>query len=460
MRRVVLAAALVGAIGCGKRINPAWCQQPENQSASDCPATIEDAAVVETSCHANSDCAGDPVDKLCLTATGEDVCVQCLSMADCEAASPVCSDAHACLPCEHDFECGTDGNQYCQDGRCLVSTSALYAAPDGTGTTCLQTAPCSLAQGVALATQDGKVLRLVPSGANYTFSVGAVISLAANIRISGPSDPDPNKRVTLDGGGLSGPMIKISGGTVELDFLNLTGVQGTALQCSTGTFTARRLYLHDLQARGTDAALTAATACSLLLDGVVIDGNPHGAVDVSGSAETPFEIRNSVFANNAGGPAVTLRGNGHFEYNTVVGNRAHDTTSGVSCVDTTAVLLDMNILANNTLEVGPTKNGKPTPVPQLDGCRTDHGYSHDVVDLRLAGSSDPFLTYSLTPFTPLDVVNVSNVSCAGLTDIDQAARPAHARCDMGADECSNCVLFDFRNDGDNEQDLSGNNSGH
>jgi hypothetical protein len=31
---------------------------------------------------------------------------------------------------------------------------------------------------------------------------------------------------------------------------------------------------------------------------------------------------------------------------------------------------------------------------------------------------------------------------------------------MGADECSTCVLFDFRNDGDNEQDLSGNNSGH
>jgi hypothetical protein len=462
MRSVVLVAALIGAPGCGKRINPAWCQQAENQSAAECPAAIADAAVQETSCHANPDCASDPLNKFCRTDRTPDVCVECLLSTDCpDPASPVCTSDNVCLPCAHDSECG-DGSHYCQDGHCLISTSAYFASPAGNGdpAMCLQTAPCSLTDGVARALAGGKVLRLIGDSTGLTFKVANQITLASDIRISGVSGTDPSTRIIINGNNLD-PVFKITTGRVELDYVVITGAKGTAIACTGGKFTGRRLHIHDLVDDNSSPAFSAAAQCDLTLEASVIMGNKHGAIDVSGSSDAPFGIRNNVFAKNLGGPAVTLHGNGRFEYNTVADNRGKDGTSGVLCSQADGVTLDMNILANNALDNPPTQPGQgnkpPTvlPAPQYQGCTLEHGFSDDNVNLQFAMGNDAFTQYSLTLFTPLSVVNISDVVCAGLSDIDMALRPAHARCDMGADECANCQFNDPRNTGYQEQGQNG-----
>ena len=446
MRSVVLVAALWSASGCGKRINPAWCQQAENQSAAECPAAIADAQVQETACHDNSDCARDPLNHFCDTAMSADVCVECLDNTNCaDPTSPICTtDHHVCLPCQHDFECGTGGGKYCQDGQCYMSTDAYYASPQGHGdpNMCLQATPCSLADGLARAISGHKVLRLIGDGSGAIFHVTSPITLGADgptLRISGVSDP--TTRIAIDGGGTLNPVIKIIGGTIELDFLTVQGAKGAALACSAGNFVGRRLYIHDLADDGQSAAFSASSACKLTLDASVITTNKHGALNVSGGSDTPFEIHNNVFAKNTGGPAVTLSGNGRFEYNTVDGNHGKDGTSGVLCNEADGVRLDMNILSNNRLDNPPTKPNPdpkkpPTvqPAPQYVGCTMEHGFSDDNADLQFGGGSDPFTQYRLTPpsfevlgGTPLSVVNISDVVCAGMTDIDMTPRPAYAR---------------------------------
>ena len=468
MRSVVLVAALMGAWGCGKRINPAWCQQAENQSAAECPAAIADAQVQETACHASSDCAADPLNKLCNTADNADVCVECLASTDCaDPMAPFCTPDHVCLPCEHDIECG-DASHYCEDGQCKMSSSAFYASPGGHGdpAMCLQTAPCSLADGIALALSGHKVLRLIGDATGVTFTVTSTIQLTSDLRISGVSDPDPQKRIILTGANVD-PMFRITSGNIELDYLVITGTKGTAIACQGGGFVGRRLHVHDLVEDGAVPAFSAASACSLTLDASVITGNQHGAIDVSGSADAPFAIHNNVFAKNTGGPAVALHGNGRFEYNTVVENHGKDGTSGVLCSAADGVRLDMNILADNGLDNPPTQqnegNKPPTilPAPQYQDCTLEHGFSNDNVDLKFLRGSDAFTQYRLTPNTPLSVVNISDVVCSGMSDIDLTPRPARARCDMGADECADCQLNDPRNTGYQEQGMTGNgNGGH
>lgn len=449
MRRVLLLLLLVG---CGKRINPAWCQLPENQSDSECPATIEDAAVVSTACGDDNDCASDPVGKLC----NAGVCVVCRASTDCtDVAAPVCAQ-NVCLPCQHDLECGGSANAYCQDGQCQQATQAWFASPSGTGD-CSEAAPCSLLAGIAKAIAMPKVLRLVGDNSGLTFHLTAPLSLSQDVRISGISTNNVESRIAIDGGGLADAIV-VSGGHVELDYLNVTGAKGSAISCAGGAFVARRVWIHDLVDDGANAALRASQSCALTLDASVVTGNKHGALDVSGGG-TPFEISNSVFAGNDGGPAVTLHGNGRFEYDTVAENHGASGTSGVQCQNAGNLRLDMNILVNNTVDKPPTRdngNGKPPttlPTPQYANCDVEHGFTYDNVDMKFAGGSDPFTAHALTRFTPIYPVNISNVNCQGTLDIDQQPRPAHSRCDMGADECADCTQFSPINIGYNYQDL-------
>jgi len=458
MRRVLLAAVLfpIGLAGCGKRINPAWCQLPENQSDSECPATIEDATVVTTACSDDNDCASDPVGKLC----NAGVCVVCRESSDCmDVAAPVCTD-HVCLPCQHDLECGGSANAYCQDGRCEQATMAFFASPSGTGEACSEAMPCSLTTGIATAIAGKKVLRLVGDASGVTFHLAAPLALSQDVRISGVSTSVVASRIVLDGGGRP-DAIAISGGRVELDYLDITGAKGSAITCAGGAFVARRVWIHDLlpDDDAKTAALRASQSCALTLDSSVVSGNKHGAIDVSGASGTPFEVSNSVFFGNDGGPAVALQGNGRFEYNTVAENHGASGTSGVACQNAGNLRLDMNILVDNKVDMPPTRDnpgGKPPttlPTPQYASCDIEHGFTYDNIDMKWAGGGDPFTAHALTRFTPLYPVNINNVSCQGMLDIDQQPRPAHARCDMGADECADCTQFSPLNIGYDFQDL-------
>jgi hypothetical protein len=111
--------------------------------------------------------------------------------------------------------------------------------------------------------------------------------------------------------------------------------------------------------------------------------------------------------------------------------------------------LDMNILANNSVNMlgaKPAPDAGPPPPPQQTGCdmAIAHGYTGYNVELAFLRefpvNYNAFSAYHLTQESPTDVVNIPNVICnnPALHDIDDTLRPAHNRCDMGADECSDC----------------------
>jgi hypothetical protein len=89
----------------------------------------------------------------------------------------------------------------------------------------------------------------------------------------------------------------------------------------------------------------------------------------------------------------------------------------------------------------------PPPPPQQVGCdmAIQHGYTGYKAELaflyEISLNVSPWNAWHLTQDSPTDIVNIPNVRCddPAKHDIDDTARPAHNRCDMGADECDNCT---------------------
>ena len=451
MRWVVLAT-VVAALGCGKRINPTWCQQPENQSNGECGNIADAKSTQSMSCTDDPYCASaTPNTPWCNLSDG--VCVQCTLSTQCPMEHPACTQ-NVCGACTQNSEC-IDTN-YCTGGLCVRPEDSIIASPTGTGTQCNIATPCDLLTGVSAAILQGKILRLVPAGGNNKFSLTATLDLHGNIRITGEG--------TVIDGGAADPAIRISSGQVTFDTIAIQNARGAAVSCQKDSLAAKRLFVQTGKDNGADAAIKILPGCTFTLDESVVYMNGHGALDVA-SSESPYFVHNSVFANNSGAPAVVLNGPGRFEYNTVVDNKAESGTGGVTCAG--APSLDMNILADNSLvsmppvaePPPPPIDAAPPPPPQQVGCdeHSGHGFTGYQVDLRFAGGNNPFTKWHLTPLTlvsegsPTSVVNIPNVDCSNPTDpvhdIDGLARPAHNRCDMGADECDTC--YQTSNNGNN-----------
>jgi hypothetical protein len=430
--------ALVAVLGCGKRINPAWCQQPENQSAAEC-SQIADALAIVTTCSSNPDCASaDPHNPYCNTMVSPAVCVECTDRSQCSTDLPACTQ-NICSTCVENVDCGSD---LCILGKCEAAAKALFASPAGTPSDCTnQAAPCDLTTGIAQAIAQGKVLDLVPSGSNVTFKLTSTVELKSSIRITGEG-------VIIDGG-TADPAIKIEGGTATLLSLTIQNAPGAALQCETGGLSARRIFIQNSKDNGRDAAIISGQTCQVSIDESVVVNNARGALDLVSANELKYLVQNSVFANNSGGPAVTLNGMGSFVYNTVVDNQAKDTTGGIVCQN--GPTLDMDIIADNEgaaadpMQLAPAPPPKPDatpPPPQFTGCDVGRSYTGYNVNFEFLGGSNAFTHWHLTQFSPTTVVNIADVKCddpANPThDIDDKLRPAHNRCDMGADECDSC----------------------
>jgi hypothetical protein len=286
----------------------------------------------------------------------------------------------------------------------------------------------------------GKDLDLIPAGGNDTFMLAARLELKASIRITGEG-------VIIDGGSAD-PAIKIEGGTATLLSLTIQNAPGAAIQCETGELAARRIFIQNGKDNGHDAAIISGQTCTIGIDESVVIGNKRGALDIVSAPEQKFLVHNSVFANNTGGPAVKLNGSGSFVYNTVVDNQSTNSTGGVVCQNEPS--LDMNILANNegttampdVAPAPPPKPDAPPPPPQFTGCDIGKSYAGYNVNLNFAGGNNAFTAWHLTQFSPTTVVNIADVQCDDPTnpthDIDDKLRPAHSRCDMGADECDSC----------------------
>jgi pectin methylesterase-like acyl-CoA thioesterase len=111
------AALLVGLLGCGKHINPAWCDVPGHSDPA-CERFAIDAAVDAPDAAPTVACTTDD---------------QC--------ASAVCSGA----------------------GTCVDPATLLYAtAIGGAGNTCTADAPCMLAVAIAGSTVGRNVVVLAP----------------------------------------------------------------------------------------------------------------------------------------------------------------------------------------------------------------------------------------------------------------------------------------------------------
>jgi hypothetical protein len=103
-------AALLVMIGCGKHLNPEWCEQPEHTDPA-CPREVDIDAAPPVSCTIDADCPGT-----------------------------------MCLP----------------SGVCADPDPVRYASPQGMGSACSSTAACDLATAIKGATKDHQVIRLVP----------------------------------------------------------------------------------------------------------------------------------------------------------------------------------------------------------------------------------------------------------------------------------------------------------
>ncbi len=437
--------------GCGKRINPAWCQQPENQSVTEC-GNIADAKVQSTACSDNDSCAqANPDMPYC----DMGICVQCTTASQCPMNLPACT-MNMCSACTQNSDCSTD---FCDQGVCANPQDAIIVSPTGTGTQCgiapndptMKVVPCDLLTGIGQAIANGKILRLVPDSSGSKFSPTATVKLPGNIRITGEG--------TVIDGSQANPTFQITSGQDAFDNLSFDNMSGTAIACMSGSLTAKRIYIHDGRTSN-DPAFTSMPNCTIALDESVIYKAQHGALDIAAGDDTGFLIHNSVFASNSGGPAVVLSGKGVFEYNTVVNNSAPTSTGGVTCSGEQT--LDMNILANNDVDmpttpavapVGPPKDAgapPPPPPPQQVGCDMTivHGYTGYKAELWFEwevslSTPSAWDAWHLTEASPTDVVNIPNVTCDDPAnpkhDIDDTARPAHNRCDMGADECATCT---------------------
>lgn len=199
IRAVVLVAAVAG---CGKRINPAWCEQSGNS---------------------------DPA---------------CDLVADADRAMP-------------QIACVTD--EACPDTACLATgvcadpREVLYASPDGTGAACTRAARCGLRAAIAAATPDRRVILLDPG----TYTGGLVLD--SSVHLVGA-----RARLVPDAAGNA--VTITGEAEVELDHVSITGaLGGSAIACTGGSLVGRAIRVNHNQ-HGIASACRLTLERSLLTD--------------------------------------------------------------------------------------------------------------------------------------------------------------------------------------------------
>src|SRR5262245_56220196 len=166
MARSIVGAmiASVLAVGCGRQLNPAFCDDHPNDIDCRNSGTVAiDAPMGE--CTSSAMCANNPNGNVCDVLS--QTCVQCIIGIDvnsCAGNTPNCGEDHLCHGCVFDANCTASG--VClPSGTCADATAVLYARPGAMGTgMCMQTDPCSFTSAIAAVTSLKHIIKLTVIG--------------------------------------------------------------------------------------------------------------------------------------------------------------------------------------------------------------------------------------------------------------------------------------------------------
>ncbi len=427
-----LAAALfavLAAAGCGKQLNPAFCDDhPNDPDCRNSGLVLIDAPMGE--CRESAQCAMSPNGSVCDEQS--QTCVQCIVGVDtsaCTGATQQCGEDNTCHGCTLDSHC-PDSGVCLPDGQCADASSILYAAPAATGT-CTRAAPCTFTTAVQMVSAAQHIIKLTTDAGAVYSEPPIALSTTQPVQILGEG---ATFQPSADGAA-----IEVSAGNVEIIGLAVKSAKsdeeqgrGDGVACSgTAILALRRMMITDNAAYG-----VASNGCTLTVERSRLSRNPSGAMLVSAGT---IEIRNNIVDHN-GNPELS-NGNisitnaaGRVVFNTIVQNLSKggkDRVGGVDCSKATGqeVVVRRNIIS---------ANGDAAPiggncVPGMD--KTNYT-DKDINKVKFANLTDYKLT-DMSPGTILLDDPEANPDCMHngkfIDDYEGQPRPANY-CDRGADE--------------------------
>lgn len=301
---LVAGLAILAVAGCGKHINPEWC---ERNNDPECPTgePDEDAGVLVDD--AEPDAPGPPG------------------------------------PCESDEDCPLPFRVCRRNGVCATRDNVVFAAPNGMGTECTTTARCSLPTAIAVANPERELIFL--QGGVYAGPIEVTRSVRMGILVRCPNGNCSN--IPTIQGDATGA-IKVSGGAeveVELRNIDIIGAGDAAISCTDATLVARGLVIS-----GNHSGIR--SACALTLERSTLTRNREGALIVTGGS---INVRNNFIVNNGNmdlmsnaNVEIAAAVTGTFAFNTVAHNDAkQNRVPGVDC-KSTAVTVPGNLITENT----------------------------------------------------------------------------------------------------------------
>jgi hypothetical protein len=439
MRSLLLGLML--AAGCGKQLNPDYCEA--HGSDPDCTAHGFIAIDAAPPCMSDQDCP-DMDHHVCDTKIH--ACVQCTpdDHSACTGTTAACSTGDACVGCTKDADCGT-GVCLVASNTCTDSSTLLYASPTGaTSGTCGQAAPCTLPFAVSIADATHHVIELVGN----QFTLNAKLELNVEGLLLLPSQGSKPVITTP-----SGTVLHVTK-SVELDQLEVAGTNDDIIVCD-GSAGRANLVLEQVSVHGSTRDSINSSKCNVTIERSRIYSNKETAVWAD---DAVINLRNSfIFSNGANNyqyAAVVLRGDttGKLLFNTISYNTGYDQMVGIGTHKTeyiAASSLDCLQNGNNSVAVTgnlfieddklAVTNGQFGTTPcsgnyttdNLMGKAGDANFVNPPTDLHLTESS---------PSGTGKVRDDGNTNCADDgQDIDGDARPQNNACDYGADELTAMV---------------------
>ncbi|HEX5059281.1 MAG TPA: right-handed parallel beta-helix repeat-containing protein [Kofleriaceae bacterium] len=414
-----MIAVLLLAAGCGRQLNPVFCDEHPNDPDCRNSGLVQiDAPMGE--CTQSAMCTGNPNGPVC--DTGSQTCVQCIvgiDVSGCAGGTPQCGDDHLCHGCVFDTHCSAS-NVCLPNGMCADETAVLYAAPTGTGTVCSQAAPCTFTTAVAAVTATKHIVKLLPSATPYSEPPITIDNTQPMQILADSAIFDP----TGTGDGLT-----VTATNVEIVGLTVKSATGDGVACSgTSILSMRQMNVTDNTGYGINSS-----GCTITIERSRFSRNVAGGMLLVAGK---LEVRNNIIdhGGNAAldkGNVTIQNGNGRFVFNTIANNLSKGgggRIGGIDCSPTSGLTMQVarNILADNGA-------GKP-----LGGtCTTGTtNYVGKVADIKFSDAAN----YKLGPMTPTTILRDDPESVADcmtgtkyIDDYEGETRPVNY-CDRGADE--------------------------
>lgn len=273
----------------------------------------------------------------------------CTVEAQCQSGQ-ACRSGH-CTPCIEHGDCDSGICEYlARDTPSLGVTACrkvniIYVDNQELGSGCvsgdgqtLGSPLCTLDEGVARATTEGKVVRLQPRQLAYAAPTAAALA-NKSVAVYGQRSLGGSGGAQLASASGSAVSLSDKNSNLLLDGVDIHSTAAGAIICTGGaTLTVLRSYVHDSAGVGVSA-----NACTLRIHRTAIARNSGGALDLQ--LLTGYRITNNILYRNGSklvaNNAVYFFGcSGTFAFNTVAFNQAlSPAVGGLACNGTSGMLL-------------------------------------------------------------------------------------------------------------------------